>query len=586
MAVFQNNSAQLVKDAADIVEVIGEHVELQKRGANYLGNCPFHSEKTPSFSVNPTRQFYHCFGCKESGDVLSFMMKLHNMTFPDALQDLARRYGVQLAETTLSPEEQERLKKRQKLFQVNGWAVQQFHAFLLENPAARKAREYLNARGVSAEVIKRFQLGYAPDGWDFLTAKLPGTEFGEDLAGEAGLVVRKDTGGCYDRFRDRIMCPIFSLSGQPVGFGGRILGKGQPKYLNTAETPVFDKSRTLFGFYQTKASIQSAEKCLVVEGNFDLLTLVSKGIDHIAAPLGTALTIHHVKILKRYAKEAIILFDGDEAGLKAAIRSVPLFLSEQLQAKVVTLPRGEDPDSFIRGSGRNALEKLIEKALPLPEFVFDHFVAQHGLSLEGKGRIIQDLQPVIGEIDNRKLQQTLFVSHFSEKLGISPDVMRNHLAKAPSSYKKASEAPRKIERLSTQHQQLLEFLLVYPDVLPRFIEAGLEDIFTGEQARDIIGHMKYLARDGGEISPELLLDCIEGPHKALVSKLLLSASLYSDETKEDMASEMEGWVRRKMLEKNKAQVVKQINEAQQQGDDSLMMQLLEKKKEMDAMTVN
>ena len=584
MTVFQNNSAQTVKDAADIVEVVGEHVTLQKRGANYLGLCPFHSEKTPSFSVNQTRQFYHCFGCKESGDVLSFMMKINNMTFPDALRDLARRYGVQLEEPNLSPEEQERLKKRQKLHKVNAWATEIFYEYLVSNPAARKAREYLKQRGVSSEIVKRFQLGYSPGRWDFLTAQLAKTNFGENLAVDAGLISRKDSGGYYDRFRDRIMCPIFSLSGQPVGFGGRILGDGQPKYLNTSETPVFDKGRTLFGLYQNKEAIQSAGKCLVVEGNFDLLTLVSQGVEYVAAPLGTALTTHHVKILKRYGNEAIVLFDGDDAGIKAAIRSVPLFLSEQLEAKIVTLPHGEDPDSFIKAAGRDALEKLIVDALPLPEFIFNHFVTIHGLSLEGKGRIIEELQPIMGAIGNRNLQQTLFVSHFSEKLGVSPEEMQGHIRKNISAIRKP-EAPAKLEKLPDQHQQLLEFLLVYPDVLPRFIEAGLEDIFTNTQARDIIIHMQYLMEEDSEVSPELLLDSLEGPSKTLASKLLVSTSLYSDETKDDMAREMESWLHRKTLERCKAQVVKQINEAQQQGDESLMMQLLEKKKEMDAMTV-
>jgi DNA primase len=584
MVAFQNNSAQLVKDAADIVEVIGEHVTLQKRGVNYLGLCPFHSEKTPSFSVNPTRQFYHCFGCKESGDVLSFMMKLHNMTFPDVLQELARRYGVQLTEMTLSPEEQERLKKREILYQANEWATDKFHDFLMKNPAAGQAREYLAARGVSTEVVKRFKLGYAPDRWDFLASQLKNTDFDGDVSLQAGLVARKESGRVYDRFRDRIICPIFSLSGQPVGFGGRILGDGQPKYLNTSETAVFDKSRTLFGLYQNKASIQSAKKCLVVEGNFDLLTLVSEGLDYVAAPLGTALTSHHVKILKRYTSEALMLFDGDEAGIKAAIRAVPLFLNEQLEAKVVMLPQGEDPDSYIRSAGRIALEKLINTALSLPEFVFSHFVELHGLSLEGKGKILKDLQPIIRAIGNRNLQQTLFISHFSKKLGVSPDAMRGHFRKS-APVKKVEAKGETLQRLPAQHRQLLEFLLVYPDVLPRFIEAGLEEIPMGDLVRDIIGHIAYFLEQGVDMTPERLLDSIEGPHKSLVSEFLLSAMQYSDETKEDMTLEMESWLRRKSLEKSKAQVVRQIKQAQQEGDELLMMQLLEKKKEMDAITV-
>lgn len=238
MAIFQNNSAQLVKDAADIVEVVGEHVTLQKRGANYLGLCPFHSEKTPSFSVNPTRQFYHCFGCKESGDVLSFMMKINNMTFPDALRDIARRYGVQLEEPNLSPEEQERLKKRQYLHKVNAWATQIFHEYLVSNPAARKAREYLRQRGVSSEVVKRFQLGYSPGRWDFLTAQLTKTDFDENLAVDAGLIIRKDSGRYYDRFRDRIMCPIFLSAASLLGLGDEFWGMDSPN-ISTLRKPLF-----------------------------------------------------------------------------------------------------------------------------------------------------------------------------------------------------------------------------------------------------------------------------------------------------------------------------------------------------------
>jgi DNA primase len=512
------------------------------------------------------------------------MMKLHQKTFPDVLRDLAQRYGVQLTEMTLSPEEQERLKKRETLYQANIWATNVFHDFLMKSPAASKAREYLRARGVSVEVVKRFKLGYAPDRWDFLSSQLKNTAFDEDLSIQAGLVVSKDRGRVYDRFRDRIICPIFSLSGQPVGFGGRILGKGQPKYLNTSETPVFDKSRTLFGLYQNKESIQSSKKCLVVEGNFDLLTLVSQGLDYVAAPLGTALTSHHVKILKRYTSEALILFDGDEAGIKAAIRAVPLFLSEQLEAKVVTLPEGEDPDSFIRSAGRNSLENLINGALSLPEFVFNHFVSLHGLSLEGKGKIIRELQPIIRAIGNRNLQQTLFVAHFSKKLGVNPDAMSGHFSK-PISGRKDEVKSATVQNLPAQHRQLLEFLLVYPDVLPRFVEAGLEEISMSDLARDIIGHIAYFAEVGVDMTPERLLDSIEGPHKSLVSEFLLAASQYSEEAKEAMTSEMESWLRRKALEKSKAQVVRQINQAQQQGDDLLMMQLLEKKKEMDAITV-
>ncbi|TFG36269.1 MAG: DNA primase, partial [Desulfobacterales bacterium] len=314
MAALQENSARRVKDAVDIIEVIGEHVHLQKAGVRYKGLCPFHSEKTPSFTVNRERQFYHCFGCNESGDVLSFMMKYHNLTFPDAVARLAERYGVELEESKLSPEELRKIREREGLYAVNRVAATIFHKYLLENPAAGRARQYLEQRGMSREMISRFQLGYAPDRWDFLAQALAEADEAEQVAVAAGLLVQKEPAGrVYDRFRDRVLFPIFSLNGQIAGFGGRILGDGQPKYLNSPESAVFNKSQTLFGLYQNKSAIREAGRCLIVEGNFDLLSLVAHGLHYVAAPLGTALTAQHVKILKRYAEEAVVVFDGDQA---------------------------------------------------------------------------------------------------------------------------------------------------------------------------------------------------------------------------------------------------------------------------------
>ena len=241
MIMIQDNAAQLVKDTADIVEVINEYVPLQKRGGRYLGLCPFHSEKTPSFSVNPDRGFFHCFGCKESGDVISFVMKYHSLTFLDAVKELGQRYGITMENRELSPAEKARAEKRKKLFAVNEVATALYHDFLVNNPAAEPARRYLDSRRIPAEIIQSFRLGYAPDSWDFLTKYLATKNINQATAVEAGLLVAKDRDRYYDRFRKRILCPIFSMAGEVTGFGGRILGEGQPKYLNTPETPVFDK---------------------------------------------------------------------------------------------------------------------------------------------------------------------------------------------------------------------------------------------------------------------------------------------------------------------------------------------------------
>ncbi|MEW6517871.1 MAG: DNA primase [Thermodesulfobacteriota bacterium] len=584
MAALQDNSARRVKDAVDIIEVIGEHVQLQKAGVRYKGLCPFHSEKTPSFTVNRERQFYHCFGCNESGDVLSFMMKYHNLTFPEAVAKLAERYGIEIEESRLSPEELRKTREREGLYAVNRVAATIFHQYLLENPAAAKARQYVEQRGMSPEMISRFQLGYAPDRWDFLARALAAAGEAEQVAVAAGLLVQKESGGVYDRFRDRIIFPIFSLTGQVAGFGGRILGDGQPKYLNSPESVVFNKSQTLFGLFQNKSAIREAGRCLVVEGNFDLLSLVAHGVHYVAAPLGTALTAQHVKILKRYAEEAIVVFDGDQAGLKAAMRAVPLFLTEQLEAKVVVLPEEHDPDTFVTTYGRPAFEEKVAQAMELSEFVFSRLVKEHGLGLAGKNRIVRDLQPLIAAIGNRALQKSLFVSHFSDKLGLKAEEL---LGRGESGPPAGSALPAKQRRpgvkLSKKFEQLLEFLLSYPEALPHFLAAGLDELVAdeNESARIILEQLKDLDLIGQGVGAEVLLERLAGEEKVLVARLLIAAPSFADEIKEQVIGEMTAWVGRQAWQIRKAGLMLRIKQAQVEGDDVLLMELLEKKKKMD-----
>lgn len=571
-----------MKDAVDIIEVIGEHVHLQKAGVRYKGLCPFHSEKTPSFTVNRERQVYHCFGCNESGDVLSFVMKYHNLTFPDAVARLAERYGVELEEGKFSPEELKKTREREGLFAVNRVAATIFHDFLLKNPAAGKAREYLEQRGMSREMISLFQLGYAPERWDFLAQALASAGQAEQVAVAAGLLVQKEKGGVYDRFRDRVIFPIFSLNGQIAGFGGRILGDGQPKYLNSPESAVFNKSQTLFGLYHNKSAIRQAGRCLVVEGNFDLLSLVAHGLPYVAAPLGTALTAQHVKILKRYAEEAVVIFDGDQAGLKAAMRAVPLFLTEQLDARVVVLPEEHDPDTFVAAFGKEALEEKVSQAMELSEFVFSRLVKEYGLSLAGKAKIVRDLQPLIAAIGNRELQKSLFVAHFSNKLGLKPEEL---LGRGAGIHPAASSLPEKRGKkglkLSKKFEQLLEFLLIYPEALPYFLEAGLDELVDNENdsARIILDQLKELdLHEGG--GAEVLLEYLQEEEKVLVARLLIEASSYTDDMKKLLIDELTVWVRRQAGQRREARLQREINEAYRAGDENLYMRLLKEKMEL------
>lgn len=579
-AQYSSDIIQLIQETADITEIIGEHVTLKKGGANLKGLCPFHSEKTASFTVNPARKFFHCFGCGEGGDIFTFMMKFHRLTFPEALKELAARYQIDLPATHLSPADQVKTKKRMIIHEINKRAATVYHEYLLTAAEAVPARHYLQNRGLTSSIIKSFQLGYAPERWDFIFKKLKQRWQAEEIR-EAGLIISKEKTGYYDRFRNRIIFPVTGMTGSTIGFGGRILGSSQPKYINTPETLIFNKSRTLFGLYQNKEAIRKAKKCIIVEGNFDLLALVAQEINNVAAPLGTALTKAHIRSLKGYTDQIILLFDGDTAGIRAAMRTVAIFLSEQMDARIAVLPEQHDPDTFINEEGKEKLAKLLINAISLPEFIFARLVDQFGLTLAGKGKIISELQPFIRAIDDNHLQRTLFVSHFSTKLGLTPEQLLGPMPLTPSFKSVKKEKPADTIRLPKKQEQLLEFLIVYPEYLHNFIEAGIDQVIVNQDGQDILAHLKALAqhKDGNNLDE--LLYKTEGRLKSFISRLLVATPPYPDEIKEATAAEITRWLVKNSLKIKSKSLLAQINEAHQANNETLWMELMEQKKKID-----
>ena len=581
VSAAQQNTVRLVKDAAQIVDIIGEHVALKRTGANLKGRCPFHAEKTPSFIVNPDRQSFHCFGCGEGGDVFTFLMKYHQLTFPEALQELARRYHIELPASGFQARDRAQAEKRQTLFALNLRTAESYHKCLLHDPAAAPARAYLVQRGIPPETIERYKLGYAPDSWDFLIKQCRRANIAlEDMA-EAGLVVKRERGGYYDRFRDRVLFPIYDLTGRIVGFGGRILGAGEPKYLNSPETPIFNKSRTLFGLYQHRESIRRLKRAVIVEGNFDLLSLAVHGIDNGVAPLGTALTPAQVRTVKGYVDEVILLFDGDEAGLKAAMRTVPIFLAEQVQARVVTLPAGHDPDTFIREYGRAALETKLADAVPLPEFVFEQLVKKYGLTMEGKGRILRELQPLVESVADDPLQRSVLISRFCDRLELDVKQVEDGFRAAGQMGPVARPAGPAIEvTLPQQQKHLLEFLIIHPQFLEKFIGAGIEEVLDAPLAGNILAALKQIDPSSGQPVPEMLLDILpEGAERTFVTRWLIAAQTYGAEL-DEVAAEQLAWLHRIRLKKKIDAVNREIGEATKAKDDRLLLELSKKKIEL------
>ncbi len=390
---------------ADIVQVIQNRVPLKKTGGSYKACCPFHDEKTPSFNVNQTKQFYHCFGCGVSGDVLKFLMDYEGLSFVEAVEALAYQLGMEVPRERLSPEKQQaqqhQQKKKRDLFDVMYRAAKFYRHQLRDHSASEEARDYLKARGLSAEVAKMFVIGFAPPGWEALASGLQADKGLKQQLIEVGMLVQKENGRVYDRFRHRIMFPIRDGRGRVVAFGGRVLGDGQPKYLNSPESAIFHKSHVLYGLYEMRQSHQKFQNVLVVEGYMDVVALAQFGVRNAVATLGTATTVEHLERLFREVDEIVFCFDGDSAGLKAgwkALQRVLPMMEGARSVKFLFLPDGEDPDTIVRKEGKEGFEQRVNDALPLSAFLLQGLRRKLSFplsSIEGRQQLVALAQPYV-----------------------------------------------------------------------------------------------------------------------------------------------------------------------------------------------
>jgi len=393
----------------DIVDVIGSSVQLKRAGANLAACCPFHSEKSPSFTVSPTKQFYHCFGCGAHGTAISFMMEYHGMGFIDAVKDLAARAGMEVPEQQRSDAQRKEEHRAADLTDVMAKAARFYKDQLKRTP---HAVDYLKGRGLTGEVAARYGIGYAPDGWQGL-----GAVFGDYNAPElleGGLVIQNDEGRRYDRFRDRIMFPIVNPRGDIIGFGGRVLGQGEPKYLNSPETPIFEKGRELYGLFQARRAIRQENLVIVVEGYMDVVALAQHGVENAVATLGTATTPVHVQKLLRQADRIVFCFDGDSAGRRAAWRALEVclpVLADGKQAGFLFLPDPEDPDSFVRKFGKPAFDALVGDAEPLSRYLIRELRGRVDMeTAEGKAAFLKEADALVRQISAPNLGRTMRIA--------------------------------------------------------------------------------------------------------------------------------------------------------------------------------
>ena len=456
---------QTLLGRVDIVDVVDQQVHLKKSGANFVACCPFHNEKTPSFSVSQTKQFYHCFGCGAHGTALGFLMEYNGLPFVDAVRQLADGVGLQVPQSE-NKEAGAQRKDTADLSAILTTALNFYRAQLKDSP---NAIDYLKRRGVSGHIAARFGIGYAPDGWQNLATVFP--NYGDKSLVTAGLIIDGDSGKRYDRFRDRIMFPIWNQRNEVIGFGGRVIDKGEPKYLNSPETPVFEKGRELYGLTQAMKAIRASGKVIVVEGYMDVVALAQHGVEYAVATLGTATSATHIQRLSRLSDHIIFCFDGDAPGRRAAWRALEVSLPHLVDGKEVGflfLPTEHDPDSFIREFGREKFEEALMNAIPLSAYLIQELQQSQDLRKEeGRAALLQSAKPLLKQVA-APLLSVMLRKRFSEIVGISRDELDGLLNISNPYVKQLAAKPSKRESLPSAAIQLAAVILASPGLVLQF----------------------------------------------------------------------------------------------------------------------
>lgn len=587
-----------IKNATNIVDVVSEAVLLKRQGKNYVGLCPFHSEKTPSFTVNPEKQIFHCFGCARGGNVISFLMQHEDLSFPEATRRLAQRGGVTIPTRPMTAHQKKRISEKDAIFNVNQSAMEFFHHALRDNHGENRAMAYLKKRGITGETIDQFRLGYAPPGWETLARVFMGKKTPQATVERSGLIVpRKEKSGHYDRFRDRIIFPIFDGTRRVIGFGGRTMDDTPPKYLNSPETPVYHKSRSLYGLYDAKKRSRETGTVYIVEGYFDFLSLYQSGIQNVVATLGTALTPEHLRLLKGYAGKAMLVYDSDDAGVKAAVRSIGLFMKEGVDARIVILPTGYDPDAYVREFGSEKFADVSAGASGLIPFLVETAIKKHGPSVEGKLRVIEELKEPLAAIEDRTAQ-ALYIKNLAEAIGVDEAAIREKVRQysgkragpdgsAPgwgrgmSRDRRNPDNPQMPPRLGEEslrdggirfEREIISMMLQFSEMLPEIGARDILDRFRDDTLKSL-GHfiLAHFQQAGYDVSQ--LIDRIDDNGKRnMVTQLAIDNHPWGREGCLNLLTQFE-----LSRHHRKNNLLQEIKTAEASNDHELLAELLAKK---------
>lgn len=586
-----------LKNRADLVRIIEPYTPLKKKGANWMGCCPFHQEKTPSFSVNPSKGFYKCFGCSKGGNCFTFVMEMEGLNFPEAIKRVAEISGVSLPEPIDDKSYQRNKVKKEarkkiadKVIELNKYALEFWENHLQENNQdAKAAREYLDKRGISIETQKTFRIGFAPDSWDAVMNLLKEKGADEKLIEASGLVsINEEKKRVYDRFRGRIMFPVLDVKGNPVAFGARILATGEPKYLNSPETPAYIKGEHLYGLFQNKEKIRQKKSAILVEGYLDLIALYQFGIRTCVASLGTAFTEHQAKLISRTARKVVLNYDGDKAGIKAARRAIETLLMQDVELEVLILPDGQDPDDFIRANGFEAYKNQYkENVLSFLQFVLEDAERTHKFSSpKEKAEAIADLIPVLSAIKNPVSKRDAFDQTMSF-LRVNDLILKRDLWKTVKLGTKfepqtvRQQVARATQARMTEAERILLELLIYDEelreiILPQLEETDYESLATAEIFRSLLA----LKEIGSPVTSENLLELVSDDVAAsdFVPVLLMSEpARQSDDAIDDVLQKAESNVialRKMAINEKILEISQKLYFAEQNGDVDLLNQLV------------
>lgn len=541
MPYYSDELVEEIRSGNDIVDVISGYVRLTKKGSTYFGLCPFHNEKTPSFSVSPNKQMYYCFGCGAGGNVITFLMEYENYTFPEALEVLANRIGIELPKQEMTAEQRKASDKRARLLEVNKEAAKYFYT-LLRSERGTRAHEYFRNRGLSKETIKKFGLGYSDKYSDDLYRYLRSKGYEDELLKDSGLISIDEKRGGHDKFWNRAMFPIMDVRGKVIGFGGRVMGDGEPKYLNSPETMIFDKSRNLYGLNLARTTKKN--QILLCEGYMDVIALHQAGFDNAVAALGTAFTVGHANLLRRYTKEVYLTFDSDGAGIRAAKRAIPILKEAGITAKVINMQPYKDPDEFIKALGAEAYEERIKNAES--SFMFEIRIMEEDYDLkdpEGKAAFYNEIAKQLLQF-SEELEREVYIEAVAEKYGMGFENLRklvNKLGTQPELARQVrqqqkgtmpKEKRKKEDGMKQSQKLLLTWLIEEPGLYQRIREYIHPEDFTEEIYRKAAEILFRQYEEEGKPNPAQIVSLF-GEEEQREIAALFNARIEEVETKND-----------------------------------------------------